>query len=108
MAKNEVERLRKITLKGIGAQCDVEKLFGTEGKRLDLADVYGVATKAKPGQSDYGGYVAFLGQFRAINLETKQVFESSKCILPRFIEEELYGALGDSGESANVTFAIRI
>lgn len=107
-ATKDVERLRKITLATIGAKPDFELLMKADGKRKDLADIYGVATKAKPGTSDYGPYVAFLGQFRAVNLETKQVYESSKAIFPQFIEEELFGALGQGGETPNVEFAMRI
>jgi hypothetical protein len=103
----EVERLRKITLGTIGVQPDIEALMAAPQKRLDLADIYGVATKAKPSNSDYGPFVAFLGSFRAVRLADKQVFESSKIILPKFIEEELYGAFGD-GMTGNVEFAFRI
>lgn len=101
------ERLRKITLGTIGAQPDMEKLLEKEGKKQDCADIFGVATKAKPGSSDFGPFVAFLGSFRAVNLQTKQVYEASKLILPRFIEEELYGAFGEDG-TGNVEFAFRV
>lgn len=103
----EVERLRKITLGTIKVQPDIEELMKAPGKRLDLVDLYGVATKAKPGTSDYGAYVAFLGSFRAVRLSDKQVFESSKIILPQFIEEELFGAFNE-GSTGNVEFAFRI
>jgi hypothetical protein len=104
---NTVEYPRKITLKVIGASPDFEKLLAAEGKRMACADIYGIATKGKPGQSDLGPYVRFLGQFRAVNLATKQVYESPVCILPRFIEEGLWGALGMDG-AQQVEFAVRI
>jgi hypothetical protein len=106
MAGNEIQTPRKITLKGIGAQADIEKLMSADGRRMKLAHVYGVATRAKPGQTDTGPYVKFLGQFRAVNLATKEVFESSAIILPRFIEEGLFAALPDGG--GNVEFAVEI
>jgi hypothetical protein len=105
--KMEVERLRKITLGTIKVRPDIEELLKAPGKRMELADIYGVATKAKPGVTDIGPYVGFLGSFRAVRLADKQVFESSKIILPKFIEEELFGAFGE-GMAGNVEFAFRI
>lgn len=103
----EPETLRKITLGTIGVQPDIEALMKADGKKLDLADIYGVATKAKPGQSDYGPFVAFLGDFRAVRLSDKATFQARKIIFPQFIEEELYGAFPD-GVNGNVEFAMRI
>lgn len=103
----EVERLRKITLGTLKVQPDIEELMKAPGKHLDLVDIYGVARKASPGTSDYGAFVAFLGAFRAVRLSDRQVFESSKIILPKFIEEELYGAFGE-GMTGNVEFAFRV
>ena len=106
--EKEIQYPRKITMKTIlGEKLDFEKLMKVDGKRLQLADIYGVATKAKPGESDLGPYVRFLGQFRATNLETGEVFESAVCILPRFIEEQLMGAMGLDG-AQNVEFALRV
>lgn len=102
----EVSTPRKLTLKTIGAQPDFEKLLKADGKRMKLAHIYGVATKAKPGTSDLGAYVKFLGQFRAVNLATKEVFESSAAILPKFLEEQLFGMLPEGG--GNVEFAIEL
>lgn len=108
MATKEREQLRKITVRKVmGEKPDIEALLKAPGKRMDLMDVYGVVTKAKPGSSDYGEYVRFLGTFVAINLQTKEEFESSVCILPRFLEEGLYGALGTEG-AQNVEFALRL
>lgn len=106
MAK-EIETVRKITLGTIGVQPDIEELLKKPGKRADLCDLYGVATKAKPGSSDYGPFVAFLGQFRAKRLADGQEFDSRKIIFPAFIEEELYGAFGEDN-TGNVEFAMRI
>lgn len=106
-AATEPETVRKITLGVLGVQPDIEELMKADGKRLDLCDLYGVATKAKPGSSDYGPFVAFLGDFRAIRLADKAAFASRKIIFPAFIEEELYAAFTD-GVNGNVEFAMRI
>lgn len=105
MAAKEIERVRKITLGTIKCQPDIEALI--KSKRIDLCDLYGIATRAKPGSSDYGPYVAFVGTFRAVRLEDKAEFESSKIILPQFIEEELFAAFNGEA-SGNVEFAMRI
>lgn len=108
MAKVEVAQLRKITLGTIGAQPDFEELMKAEGKKMKLAHIFGVVTRAKPGSSDFGPFVAFLGTFRAVNLTSKEQFESAKCILPQFLEEQLFGALPADGAGANVEFALEI
>lgn len=102
----EVNTPRKITLKTIGVTPDFEELMKAEGKKMKLAHIFGVATKAKPGQSDLGPYVKFLGQFRAVNLATKDEYESSAIILPRFLEEQLFGMLPEGG--GNVEFAFEL
>ena len=104
----EIEYPRKLTIKTImGNNPDVEELLKKEGKRDNLCIIFGVATRAKPGQSDLGPYVKFLGQFRAQNLKDRRQFESSVCILPRFLEEQLFGAMGAEG-ALNVEFAFQI
>ena len=104
--EKEVNTPRKLTLKTIGAQPDFEKLMAAPGKRMKLAHIFGVATKGKPGQSEHGAYVKVLGQFRATNLLTKESYESSTAILPKFLEETLYGMLPEGG--GNVEFAIEL
>lgn len=106
-AAKEAETLRKITVGTIEAQPDIEELLKKEGKRMDLADFIGIATKAKPGSSDFGPFVAFLGQFQAKNLSTGNLYTSRKIILPKFIEEELFGAF-DADGNGNVEFAFRL
>lgn len=106
MAK--IETLKKITLGACESQPDMEILAKLEknGGNQPLLDVYGVATKFKPGQSNYGEYIAFMGNFRAIRHSDKQVFHSGKVILPKMIEEGLWAAMGP--EVNNVQFAFRI
>lgn len=107
MAEKETSYPRKITLKTIGAQPDFEKLMKAEGKKMSLAHIFGVITRSKPGQSDLGAFVKFLGQFKAVNTATGEIFESAAIILPRFLEEQLYGALPAEG-AGNVEFAIEL
>lgn len=102
--ETEVQNPRKITIKTVCGKIDFEDV--QKAGVLPLMDVYGVATRAKPGSTDLGAFVAFLGQFRATNLRTKERFESAKIILPKFLEESLYGALPEEG--GQVQFAFRL
>lgn len=106
MAK--IETLRKITIGACGAQPDMDMLAKLEksGGVLPVLDVYGIAVKYKPGSSNFGEYVAFMGSFRAIRHADKQAFTSAKLIMPKMIEEGLWGAMGP--ETNNVQFAFRI
>jgi hypothetical protein len=109
--KKAIEQLRKITIKNCGATPTMEQLATLEKKggkaTLDILDVFGIATKFKPGQTDVGEYVRFLGAFKASNLVTGDVFTSAVAIFPKVIEEPLWAAMGDE-EVNNVQFAYRI
>lgn len=104
----KIETLKKITLGTCGAQPDMDLIAKLEksGGSAPLLDVYGVATKFKPGTSNFGDYIAFLGSFRAIRHSDKQVFQSGKFLAPKMIEEGLWGAMGN--DVTNVQFAFRI
>jgi len=112
MAKDKTEQLRKITIGACGAQPDMDTLATLEkGKtketqRIDVLDVFGIVSRFKPGQSDKGDYIRFIGQFKATNLRTKEVYTSGACIMPKMIEESLWGVLGEGVN--NVQFGFRI
>lgn len=104
------EQLRKITIATCLAAPSMELLARLEkkgqGSRADVLDVIGIATKFKPGTSDKGEYVKFIGQFQAKNLETGDEFISGAAIFPKMIEESLWGVMGQ--EVTNVRFGYRI
>ncbi len=107
MAK--IETLRKITLGTCEVQPDSETVAALEKKGpMPLLDVYGVATKYKAGESNFGPFVAFLGSFRAVRHGDKAVFQSGKLILPKMLEEQLYAIMGGGDDVNNVQFAFRI
>ena len=99
------ELLRKLTIKACGFDvAQIKSLLGDK-KSVDLLKIVGVTSSAQPGQTDKGEYVKLGGTFRAVNLATGELFESSTCILPNFITETLAMALQGSGE---VEFALSI
>lgn len=101
---------RKITMSSIGAQPSKEDraaLLLRPTEQIPLARVYGIAGAWKPGQSDHGPYVKFIGQFKAVNLRTGEIFISSTLLLPKFMEEQLHGHLS-AGETRSVEFGFEI
>ncbi len=106
-SKKKAEPLRKITVKAVwGDKPDIEQILAAPDKILPMMQVYGVAKKAKLGTSDYGDFVRFLGDFRAVNMKTGKLYRSSVLLLPRFLEDDLAAALGGEGTAAE--FAVEI
>lgn len=101
--------LRKITIATVKAKPTLKELMAASEKNetVPIMDVWGVATRAKAGKSDYGDFLRFVGQFRAINLRSGESFRAAVCLLPRFLEEELEGILGAPG-TVNAEFGVRI
>lgn len=98
--------LRKITVKSVYGGVDVEKVLAAPNKLLPVMQVYGIVTDSKEGASDYGDYIKFLGQFRAINMETGEMFRAATMLLPKFLEDELRGIM--SSGAVNAEFAVQI
>jgi len=100
---------RKITLKEVGAQPsneDKAAMLLDSTKEITLARIYGVAGAFKPGNSDHGPFVKFMGQFKAVNMRTGEIFIGTTLILPRFLEEQLHGHL--SAGTVGVEFAFEV
>ena len=69
----------------IVSKLSVKKICGKikkpEGKVM-LMQVFGIATGTKSDESNFGPWTALLGQFRAVNLESGELFQSGVCFLP--------------------------
>lgn len=74
---SNVEILTKLSVKKV-----LGKIENVTEKKI-LMQVFGVATGVKTGDSNYGPWEALTGQFRAINLETGQIYQSGICFLPQ-------------------------
>lgn len=104
--------LRKITIKNLGFSiakvrdsiAAVEQVEGVP-RVAPLFKIVGQSTEAKTGQSALGAYTSLLGSFTAVNLQTGEIYTSSKCILPNFISEGMGAALHTNN---SVEFAIEI
>jgi hypothetical protein len=90
--------------------------FITEGgKQVPRCDgdqilfrVIGRAVGTKKGNSDYGQYTSFTGDFRATILETGEVVRSSKIFLPEMITGMLESSLVNATAGADFAFDIGV
>jgi hypothetical protein len=90
--------LKKITPKTVCGKVSIEKLIEhvKENGKDSVMPLYGIIGKASdalPGQSDLGPYVKFLGDFKAVAVESGEVFRSGCAILPGAASDLVYGAL---------------
>lgn len=73
-------------------------------KPVLIARIVGVVRTQKDGQTDYGTYVEFGGNFGATN-HKGETFRSPKCILPEPAQSLLSEALASAGEGNAVELA---
>lgn len=100
--------LRKITTSALGG---IPKGYREmeNGDTRDLYDIFGQIESHEVGDSTFGEYVAYLGTFKAINLDTGEVYRSKKCLFPQLVSDALVDAVIDA--EANKTIveaAVRI
>ena len=98
--------ITKITVKNVCGTPDLEDILKAPGRQIELMDVFGLARKMVPGESQYGPYVKFSGVFKAINLQTGEAVQSGACILPGTAQEMLAGAFSD--DTTEVKFGFKI
>lgn len=72
-----------------------------------LVRIVGTAGSTKSGESNFGEWLAFIGQFQAVNLRTNESFRSGKLFLPSVAQDMLLGAM-TSVDAAGVEFAFDI
>ncbi|AAX45597.1 ssDNA binding protein [Enterobacteria phage PR4] len=96
-----MEIVSKLTLKTIGAQPKPHSVK----ENTALASIYGRVRGKKVGQSTFGDFIKFEGEFEGVNIATGEVFRSGALILPKVLESLLAGAV--DGENT-VDFAVEI
>ncbi len=99
--------LKKLTSKIIMGDTKINARLIPDGKqKLDLYQILGIAGDTKTGSSDYGPWTALLGQFRATNMITGEIFEAFKVLLPAVLSEMILGKMGSQGpDGRGVSFA---
>jgi len=100
---SQIELISKISTKTVAGTVSKPK----EGESAVLYRVLGIANGIKSGESTYGEFTAFTGNFKAINLETGKVYQSGKVFLPSIAQTMLEGALSDANTDS-VEFAFDI
>jgi hypothetical protein len=73
-----------------------------------IMQVFGIANGIKEGTSTYGEYQGLVGQFRAINIHTGDMFQGGECYLPNIALNLVLGALNDVNKSVEFAFNIGI
>jgi len=100
--------VNKLSVKSAIGKIAVKEI--PESGILPLMRLFGVAgKKLSTGNSTYGEWTAFNGQFRAINLRTGEIVESGKLFVPEVAENMLVAALAAEGvESVEFGFDIGV
>ncbi len=104
-SEKSVELLSKISVKTVYGSINVKKLH-EEGAK-SIVRVIGLANGVQTGESAYGTWTAFKGNFKAINLETGETFSSAKVFIPAIAQNLIEGALSNASNDA-VEFAFDI
>lgn len=81
------------------------RLIDKDGEVKEIYKILGIVTGFKAGEGDYGSYVAFAGQFHAVNTVTGEEFESGKAFLPEPLPGMIQAALSNSD---SVEFALSV
>lgn len=106
--------VKKITAKIVAGKVSLEKLIDytrANGKNsvMPLFGIIGLASDCTAGETQLGPYVKLLGQFKAVNTETGEIFRSGAAILPGSANDLIYGALKGLGEGGgSVEFALKV
>jgi len=102
MTANDVKYVKKLTIKACFGKIDRKRVI--DENRFKVMEVFGIASRGKPIETDYGTSVGFLGEFGAITASGER-FKSAKCYLPKAAEELLEGAVGQ-GNTVEFNFEI--
>ena len=73
-----------------------------------LYEILGICTGQAEGESDYGAFIAMLGEFRGVNLETGEEFRTqTKCYMPDVVLFPVVNRLGMDGVTS-VSFGYKV
>jgi hypothetical protein len=98
--------LKKISAKNIVNDLKaVARSVEKDGGVKEIYKILGIVTSLKTGESQYGQYVEFNGNFFATNCVTGEQFESGKCFLPDPLPGMIQSALANND---SVEFALSV
>lgn len=104
---------KKITTQTMGLKPDVLEEIAAEakGKQVSVLRVWGIASGATPGVSQFGNFMKFTGEFAAINLITMDEARSQALLLPGVAEgvvASLYNKAAKDGGSAQIGIEVAV
>lgn len=103
---------KKISTATMGLRpSDLEALCAGKTKPIAVLRVWGIASTATPGTSQYGNYVKFGGEFGAINLVSGDEARSQNLVLPGVAEgvvKSLFDKAAKDGGAAQVGIEVCI
>lgn len=100
-----MQLLNKITIKAIVG--DLENSVTDTKPNLNIAQIIGVVRDKELIKGQYGDSYKLKGEFKAINLVTKEQFYSANCFLPGLANDLVINQLQDVGDNS-VQFAFII
>ena len=103
-----MKSVKKISVKTV---CGAIKRPEVGGKPWNIMRVLGVADALNTGTSQYGDWVALLGQFKATDIATGEIVYSGVCLLPEVAVSMIATKVKElisSGQGGGVEFACEI
>ncbi len=99
--------IKKLSVKSVCG--NIKKMVASDEIKepTPIMRVFGMASRVLTGESDFGPWVAFIGQFKAINLLDGTEYQSGKAFLPDVASDLLEGAVSSS-EAGSVEFGFDI
>ena len=102
MSSQDAMLLMKITMKSIGAD-----LSSVKSVAKDHFEVWGMANAVEVIATTFGDSEKLRGEFRAVNLDSGELFQSSSAFLPRIVNDQIAAQLKNDSGSV-VKFAYRV
>lgn len=103
---SQVNLQKKISVAKVCGKIGAARVAKAENGTLKLMRVFGSASGIKTGVSDFGEWRALTGQFRAVNLETGETFDSGVCFLPDVALDLVAGAIESGAKGVDFAFDI--
>ncbi len=100
-----MQLLNKITIKAVCG--DLENAVTQEKPTLNICQVIGVVKDKEKITGQYGDSYKLKGEFKAVNLITKEQFYSANCFLPGLANDLVVNQIDSTGDNA-VQFAFVI
>lgn len=95
--KPSVRMEKKLTPKKImGKTLSKDQFFGdgdAVGTEVAIFNIAGIARMMEPGETDFGPYVEYIGDFAAVRRDTGEMIQARRMIMPEVLSDALVNAL---------------